>query len=197
MSKTTTKNKIKTTSATFSTWEDMPLDEFERRAERVKAAAAEFIALTERELPGLVTLTADQRARAPKLQEGEHAMLARVLDVADLKPALFESLADEDDGMDPQKFETGLLRERIEKHRLFREIAEELAPLSTQVNDSAHYLASRFREALSAAYRIAKTHAATDKSVNDLLAPAIDFMRKRALLGAATRLKNSKDDKGE
>lgn len=70
----------------------MPIDELERRAEKVKAAAAELVAVTERELPGLVTLTGEQRAHAPRLREGEHAMLTCVLDVADLEPALFDSL---------------------------------------------------------------------------------------------------------
>lgn len=186
-------SKITNKSADWKTWEDMPIEEFERRAAKVKAAAMELVATANRELPGLVTLTGEQRAHAPKLREGEHAMLARVLDVADSKPALFESLADEDDGMDPTKFETRVLRDRIEKHRLFGEIAAELSPLASHVNDSALYVAGRFREALSAAYRIAKTHAATDKRINDILAPVIDFMRKGAVLAAATRMKNKED----
>ena len=165
-------------STTWKTWEDMPLDEFARRAEKVKKAASDFRTMVDDELPGLVTLTQEQRRFAPKLRVGEHSMLGRVLDVADLKPALFESIADQDQGHDPSKFETGLLRERVAKHLKFGEITAELAPVATHVSDSSHYLAGQFRDAISAAYRIAKTHAMTDKQVNDILAPVIDFMRK-------------------
>ena len=171
----------------WTTWEDMPLPEFITRAGKAKEAAGRFAAEIRELFPGLVTLTKEQRKFAPKLRDGEHAVLVKVLDVADLKPALFESIADADEGTDPNKFETDLLRERIEKHRLFTEIAAELEPLAEQVADSPLYLAGLFREALSAAYRIAKTHAETDKRINDILAPVLDFMRKGAVAAAASR----------
>lgn len=180
---------------TWTTWEDMPLDEFEKRAAKVKQGAIDLAALTDKELPGLRTMTAEQRAHAPKLRQGEHPMLAKVLDVADLRPALFTSIADQDEGMDPAKFETRLLRDRIEKHRIFGEITAELQPLAGHVSDSALYLSGQFREAVSAAYRIAKTHAMTDKGINDLLAPVIDFMRKAAVVRAANQTKNNKEKK--
>ena len=138
-------------------------------------------------------MTKEQRKALPRLRDGEHSMLRLVLDVVDLKPTLFESIASADDGMDPKVFETPLLWERIEKHRLFREIAAELEPLSEQVGDSALYIAGRFRDAVYAAYRIAKTHAETDKKVMDIVAPMIDFMRKGAVASALVRKKNKKD----
>ncbi|WP_434045348.1 MULTISPECIES: hypothetical protein [Sorangium] len=137
--------------------------------------------------PGLITLTAEQRKVAPRLRDGEHLMLLKILDVAEKKPALFESLADEDDGMNPGELETQLLRDRIEKHSLFLELGEALDPLSGKVSDTTLYLATKFREVLSAAYRIAKAHAATDRTVNGMVAPVIDFMRKGAVAAAATR----------
>jgi hypothetical protein len=155
----------------------------------VREKAAAFAAEVDEQFPGLVTLTAEQRLFAPRMRSGEHDMLLTVLDVADLKPALFESLADNDEGTDPKKFETRLLRDRIEKHRLLNEIAQALAPLSDHMGDTSLYVASRFREALGAAYRIAKTHAATDKKINDILAPVIDFMRKASVAAAAKRAK--------
>lgn len=173
----------------FDTWDDMPLDEFEKRVETARKLVADFKKQMGETLPGLVTLTAEQRLFAPRLRSGEHDHLLTVLKVVDLKPQLFESLADNDEGMDPNTFETTLLRERIEKHRLLGELAAELAPLSDQVGDTSLYLASLFREALSAAYRIAKTHAQTDKKINDVLAPVIDFMRKASVAAAAKRAK--------
>lgn len=182
-------------AAQWTTWEDIPLEEFRLRAQKAKGMAIEFARGIEELFPGLVTLTKEQRKSAPRLREGEHEMLNKVLDVVDLKPVLFESLADEDDGMNPNELETSLLRERIEKHRLLSEVIAELSGLDGQLGDSALYGAAKFRDVLYAAYRIAKTHAATDRKVNDILAPVIDFMRRNALVGAAKRqgAKESKD----
>ncbi|WP_437690023.1 hypothetical protein [Sorangium sp. So ce176] len=175
----------------WTTWEDMPIDEFRSRAEKAKAMAAELVEKLDELFPGLVTLTKEQRQTAPRLRDGEHAMLHKVLDVVDMKPALFESLADQDEGMDPNRFETALLRERIEKHLLFSKVAESLAPVGGELGDSTLYTAIKFRETLYAAYRIAKTHAQTDRKIMDVLAPVIDFMRKNTAAGAATK-KNRK-----
>ncbi|WP_433933228.1 hypothetical protein AB3662_03235 [Sorangium cellulosum] len=175
----------------WTTWEDMPIDEFRSRAEKAKAMAVEFVEKLDELFPGLVTLTKEQRQTAPRLRDGEHAMLHKVLDVVEMKPALFESLADQDEGMDPNRFETALLRERIEKHLLFSKVAESLAPVGGELGDSTLYTAIKFRETLYAAYRIAKAHAQTDRKVMDVLAPVIDFMRKNTAAGAATK-KNRK-----
>ncbi|WP_434045418.1 MULTISPECIES: hypothetical protein [Sorangium] len=175
----------------WTTWEDMPIDEFRARAEKAKAMAAELAEKLDGLFPGLVTMTKEQRQTAPRLRDGEHAMLHKVLDVVEMKPALFESLADQDEGMDPNRFETALLRERIEKHLLFSKVAESLAPVGGELGDSTLYTAIKFRETLYAAYRIAKTHAQTDRKVMDVLAPVIDFMRKNTAAGAATK-KNRK-----
>ena len=182
-------------SAAWTTWEDMPLDEFRARAEKARAKAAAFVAEIDELFPGLVTLTVEQRKTAPRLRDGEHAMLHRVLDITEKKPALFESLADEDDGMNPGTFEAPLLRERIEKHKLFLELGDTLDPLRSKVSDSTLYVAGRFRTAISAAYQIAKAHAKTDRGINDVLAPVIDFMRKNAITGAAARTSRKDEPK--
>ncbi|KYF78504.1 hypothetical protein BE20_24230 [Sorangium cellulosum] len=171
----------------WTTWEDMPIEEFRARAEKAKALAAEFGERLDSLFPGLVTLTKEQRQTAPRLRDGEHAMLNKVLDVVDMKPALFESLADQDEGMDPNRLETALLRDRIEKHLLFSKLAESLAPIGGELGDSTLYTAVKFREALYAAYRIAKTHAQTDRKVMDVLAPVIDFMRRNVVAAAAAK----------
>ncbi|WP_437654003.1 hypothetical protein [Sorangium sp. So ce1182] len=170
----------------WTTWEDMPIEEFRSRAEKAKALAAEFGEKLDGLFPGLVTLTKEQRQTAPRLRDGEHAMLHKVLDVVEMKPALFESLADQDEGMDPNRFESALLRDRIEKHLLFSKVAESLAPIGGELGDSTLYTAAKFRETLYAAYRIGKTHAQTDRKVMDVLAPVIDFMRKN-VAGAAAK----------
>ena len=54
---------------------------------------------------------------------------------------------------------------------------------------------AKFREVVLAAYRIGKAHALTDRAINDILAPVIDFMRKGAVAATATRAtKNSKNN---
>lgn len=172
-----------------ASFEDMPLEQFRANIEEAKELAHAFVVKIHELFPGLVTLTKEQRAAAPRLREGEHDNFLAILRIVDMKPQLFESLADSDEGMDPNKFETDLLRDRIEKHRLLGELAAELAPLSEQIGDSPLYLASLFRDAMSAAYRIAKTHAETDKKIMDVLAPVVDFMRKGALAAARRRRK--------
>lgn len=147
----------------WATWEDMPSEEFRARAEKAKALAAGFVEEIDLLFRGLVTLTKEQRQTAPRLREVEHVMLQKVLDVMDMKPALFESLADQDEGMDPNRVETALLRDRGEKHRLFGEVAESLSSVGGEVGDSTLYVATKFRDTLYAAYRIAKAHAQTDR----------------------------------
>ncbi|APR87724.1 hypothetical protein A7982_13073 [Minicystis rosea] len=178
----------------WTTWEDMPIAEFRKRHALAKEKAAAFVAAIDELLPGLVTLTREQRKVAPRLRVGEHAMLLEVLQVTQIKPALFESLADVDEGMDPKKFEPELLAERVEKHQLLGELDETLVPISDAVADTGHYLAGKFRDAIFAAYRIAKVHAATDRAINDILAPVMDFMRKNAVTGAATRSAKKSDN---
>jgi hypothetical protein len=178
----------------WTTWEEMPLEVFQVRAAEVEAAADAFVSKVDECLPGLVTMTKDQRRRAPRLRDGEHDMMLKVLQVVDLKPALFESLADQDEGMDPRAFESMLLRDRIEKHRLFSRIAEKLSPLGGKLSDSTLYTATKFRDALYAAYRIAKTHAETDRRINDVLAPVIDFMRRNAVAAAKKRVDKPSDE---
>jgi hypothetical protein len=90
-------------------------------------------------------------------------------------------------------FETPLLRGRIQKHATFNELDDTLIPLASQMGDTSLYLASKFKDACLSAYRISKAHAATDKVVNDILAPVIDYMRKSALAAAATRAANKTD----
>lgn len=181
--------------APWSTWEDMPIDEFRKRIAIAEEEATRFAAKMDDLFPGKVTLTKQQRKSAYRLLAGEHAMLTRVLDVVDRWPALFRSLADRDEGADPKALETALLRERIEKHLLFGRLDAKLGTLTGQLRDSAFHLAGKFKKAVGAAYQIAKMHAQTDKEVMDILAPVIDFRRKGAVAAARTRAANKTDPK--
>src|SRR5262245_881405 len=87
----------------------MPLEELTKRV----AKAREHLAAIDDLLPGTVGLTPDGRKHASKFRTGEATALSSVLDVADRKPALFQSLATLDHGFDPKAFETGVLRDRL------------------------------------------------------------------------------------
>lgn len=82
----------------------MPIEEFLRRAHVAKEKAAVFINNTPEVFPRLMTVTRDQRRTAPRLRDGEHGLLNKVRDIVDKNPALLESLADENEGMNPSKF---------------------------------------------------------------------------------------------
>lgn len=175
----------------WTTWEDMPIDEFRTRAEIAQKKVDTLVADIHELFPGLVTLTREQRKVSPRLRERAPEMYLKILDATDKKPALFESLADADDGMDPQTFESRLLRDRVEKYALLGDIDAALARVEGALGDTGHYLAGRFQDAVLSAYRIGKAHARTDKVINDILAPVIDWMRESAVAAAATRAKKS------
>ncbi len=99
---------------------------------------------------------------------------AAVYDAADAKPEIFASLADKDDGLDPKKFETQLLRDRLERRNLIDEIATEAAPLASAFGDTVLALGERVAPVSRAAYKIGKAIAETDAELRTILAPAID-----------------------
>jgi len=171
----------------WTSWLDMPLDEFQQRQRKALEAAERFRATVEELFPGLVTLSSEARAHAQRLQDGEDAVLLTVCDLIDQKPQMFESLADEDEGHDPNRYETALQRERIAKWQSLREVAKTLAAGSDLVDDSLLYLANLFRPSLRAAIQIAKPVAKRDPHVQTMLAQALDFISAPAFKAAATR----------
>ncbi len=149
----------------------MTLDELTKRVDKGKALVAQLAAL----FPGLVTMTSDDRIHTEGRMRGhEPAAFAAVYDAADAKPALFASLADKDDGFDPKKFETQVLRDRLARRNLINTIATELAPLAASFNDTALAIGERVAPVSRAAYKIGKAVAETDAELRTILAPAID-----------------------
>src|SRR4051812_17965469 len=85
----------------------LPLDELKKRVEKAIALLSQIEEL----LPGLLQLTDDARCRSSgHYRKGEAEALASLVDLAEKKPALFESLADQDEGHNPMQFEHELLR---------------------------------------------------------------------------------------
>jgi hypothetical protein len=162
----------------------MPLAELERRIGKAVALAQQIREL----LPGLELMPADERRHSPgRFRDGEVPALASVLDVVRHAPALFNSLADADEGHHPDKFEVPLVEDRMQRRELFQRLETSLEPIHRATGDVTLHMGALTKPVLLAAYRIAKTVSATDKVVRQKLAPALDFYGRIARSGAATR----------
>src|SRR5262245_6566875 len=99
----------------------LPLLELKKRVEK----ALELIGQVRELFPDLVELTEEERKYSQgRMRTDEPAAMRTVLDAVDASPEYFKSLADEDEGHDPNKFETDLLRDRLERRELYRQVAE-------------------------------------------------------------------------
>jgi len=167
----------------------MPLDELD---ERVEQALALFAQITEL-FPGLLELTEDARRHSVGYyREGEAESLASLLDVAAKKPALFETLADQDNGQDPGKFEPGLIGDRLRRAILLGKLMKAADEIVGPVGDTRIHLGNLTRPVLLAMYEIAKPHAKRDTALASLAKPALDFFAAIARASVATRARNKK-----
>lgn len=155
----------------------LPLPELEKRAEK----ALDLIGQIKELFPELIEMTEEERKYSQgRMRTEEPAAMRTVLEAVDQSPEYFKSLADEDEGHDPNKFETGLLRDRLERREIYRRVAEALDPLATGFSDTALHYGALVRPAVLAAYRIAKTISLSDQRMRTILAKAIDFYRAPA-----------------
>jgi len=145
------------------------------------------------ELPGLIGLTPAARTHTIKYRSGEAQALLSVLDVAEAKPALFESLAPLDDGYDPKKFETKVLRDRVERAAILDEFSTDLDDTQAHVSDTMLYLGTHSKPVMLTAYGIAKTVAASDGTVAKLASAAIEFFARIGRASAATKREKKKN----
>lgn len=164
----------------------MSIPELEDRVARAKQLFGEI----EQLLPGLVTMTEDDRRHSEgKLRDGEADALTAVIDVADQHPQYFAALADKDGGVDPKTFETDLLRGHLARRKLLGSVAVAAAELTAPLGDTVLMLGEQVRPVLLAAYQIAKPIAVADEKLRSRLAPALDFYGKIGRRGAETRAK--------
>ena len=171
----------------------MPIHDLKKRAAEVQ----EHIDAIEELLTGLVGLTPDGRQHTSgKYRSGEAEALVSVLDVADQKPALFESLASLDDGLDPKAFETDLLRDRLTRASLLGEIQTAVASLGDGLSDTVLHLGDLSRPVMLSAYDIVKSHAKTDGTVAKLAKGALDYYAKIGRASAAAKRAKKKPPAG-
>jgi hypothetical protein len=163
----------------------MPLKTLQKNIAQVQEHIASIDAL----LPGLAGLTPDARRHASKFRDGEAEALSSVLDAADAKPPLFESLANQDMGVDPEVFEVALLRDRLQRAVLLAALAKQFTPISDGIADTVLQLANLSKPVMLLAYDIAKTHAKLDGVIANAIRPALAFFTKIGRAAATTKKK--------
>ena len=97
------------------------IEDLRKRAAQGSALIAQNLALFP-EAKGLAKQ--DRRSSRGKMGLVEAKALRGVVGAIDLEPAIFASLADEDEGHDPNKVETDLVRDRFDRHEIYTLQAE-------------------------------------------------------------------------
>ena len=167
--------------------------------EDLKKRATQGSALTEQKralFPEAHKITkADRRLSRGKMGLVEGAALRGVVDAIDLEPAIFASLADEDDGHDPDKLETDLLRERLDRHAIYTRQAEEHLALAKIFLDAALAQGALVRPVALAAYEIAKPISKRNAAIREKIQPLIDYYAGNAAAGIEAREANKANKK--
>ena len=185
-------NNAPNTSATLQNTDELPIEELRQRAVRAKELIDELNAL----FPDRRRYTEDERRHSQgRLREGEAEMLGNVLSVVEYAPHYFASLADQDEGHDPGRLETPLLRDRLERRVIMGQISDALEPFTRGIGDTALHYGDLVRPVLLSAYRIAKPISKSDLGVANRLAPVVDFYTGPARAAAQTRASKKNDTK--
>jgi hypothetical protein len=165
----------------------MPLDDLKKRVDQALALFEQLDAL----LPGMVELTDDARRHASgRYRNGEAESLTGLLDVAAKKPAIFETLADKDEGADPTRFEPEVLRDRLERAIVLGPLVKAAEDFASPASDTRLHLGNLTRPVLLAMYEIVKPQAKRDIALATLCKGALDFYSALGRLAAATRKAN-------
>jgi hypothetical protein len=157
------------------TFDDVPLDTVLAREKKAIELIAQLAAL----YPELTTLSEeDRRHSLGRYREGETEALRSVIKAIESDVSDFKSLADADEGHDPNTVETGLISARLDKRDSLARVATRIARFSQSVADTELEMGELSRLFLLAAYRIARGVARTDKKVRAIIAPALSFYSK-------------------
>jgi hypothetical protein len=162
----------------------LTVDELNQRALKAKALLGEIRALFP-EAHGLAK--DDRRLSQGKMGVDEAEALRGVVDAMDLQPGIFEALADEDEGHDPNKLETELLRDRFDRHAIYLSLAAEVEEVANVFSDTALAVGALVKPVSLAGYEIAKPISKRSEAIRGKIAKALDLYSGRALAGAAAR----------
>jgi hypothetical protein len=173
-----------TRKTNHSTIADLSTAQLTARAEKIGRHLDAIEAL----MADAVELTDAERKASLRLQGDEEvAALDGVLGFADARPELFTDLADEDNGHDPTRFETSLLRERLANAQVLASLTSRIEQTSSLFSDSATYVTTLAKRPALAAYEIAKPYQQRDRKNGRLLNDAVNLYHARAVASARTR----------
>jgi hypothetical protein len=167
------------------------LADLQKRAAKAQALLAELSALFPEaaELP-----TNDRTVSQGRMGLEESGALVTMCDVVEYSPAPFAGLADEDEGDDPNKVETDLVRERFGEHDVYRGLAASLDEVSQLFSDTAIAKGLLVKPFALAVYEIAKPVSKRDAKLRGLLAPLLNYYGTNAKLAAEARKANKAND---
>ena len=170
------------------TVDTMTLDVLEKKVTRVVA----LIAAIDEELPGLLSMSADDRNHSEgRFRDKEEEALASVLDATEAAPQYFTVLADKDMGDDPKRFESEILRGRLARRNLLARVADAIDPLTAHIDDHLLHLGEKVRPVVLAAYHIAKPLSDHDEALASKLSTARTFYSAIAKRGVETKKRNA------
>lgn len=132
----------------------------------------------------------DRRASQGKMGLEEGKALRCMPDAMDLEPAIFGVLADEDEGDDPGKLETNLIRERFERWQVYLELSNKLGELSKLFADAAITAGAQVKPVCQAGYEIAKPISKRHKGMRAAIGPLLNYYGANAAAAAESRLAN-------
>jgi hypothetical protein len=131
-----------------------------------------------------------ERKSAVRLRGADEvAALGAVLRYASVRAEMFGSLAEDDEGVDPTRFETDLLAARLENAQALAALEGSIEALRQKVADCALYTATLVKPPVLAAYKIAKAVGKHDPH-RGLLVPAFNFYK--GATAKATRTKRAR-----
>ena len=177
----------KTGALAWSTVFDMPIDELEKRTVQATSFMQQAFDL----FPGLYAMTDEERRLTNgRIKNGEGQAFVTIISVMEAFPAFFESLSDLDQGVDPTKVETPLMRDRIQRAEILAKLVAPAAKLG-EVSDTVLHLRALVRDPIREAYGIAKSMAKTHEKLRTMLVPVIDFYAAIARAAMETRKANA------
>ena len=171
--------------------EDLELADLIKRADKARALRTELRALFPE---AHIMPKDDRRSSTGKIGADESVALQSVVDAIDLEPALFRSLADEDEGHDPERLETELIRSRFAQRDAYAKLAAEIGEVQQALADAALALGALVVPVTRAAYEIAKPVSRRNAALRAKIAPALEYYGANAAAAVASR-KAKKDAK--
>lgn len=132
----------------------------------------------------------DRRRSVGRLGKDESTALQSVIRAMELRPELFAMLADEDEGGDPSKLETALLRDRFIRRDDYSEVAAALEEVASVLADEALNLGALVVPVTRAAYEIAKPASRRIPELRETITPALDYYAANAAAALASREAN-------